>query len=203
MIKNIIFDMGNVLIYFDPDTFIKREGLTGEDAKLIKREVFQSSAWAKTDRNHITEDEALQAMCRHLPEHLHDAARKMVMEWDKPALFPVPGMAELVKQLKDNGYGIYLLSNASCRQHEYWPRIPGSEYFEDTLISGDYQILKPQPEIYMAAMNRFHVKADECVFIDDSIANIEGADFCGLHGIVFHDDLEELKERLREEGVRI
>ena len=99
------------------------------------------------DTTGMTEEEAAASMCSRLPERLHEQAHLLVDRWDRPIL-PVPGMAELVRELKEAGYGVYLLSNASYRQHEYWPRVPGSEYFDGTLISADVKLIKPCAEIY-------------------------------------------------------
>ncbi len=102
MIRNIVFDMGNVLLYFDRDYFIARLGIEGADKGLLKREVFLSLEWARMDRGSMTDEEAAQSICQRLPERLHDAAWKLVQMWDRPIL-PVPGMYELVKELKGKG----------------------------------------------------------------------------------------------------
>ena len=112
-------------------------------------------------------------------------------------------MYDLVAELKRKGYGIYLLSNASVRQHDYWPRIPASRFFDGKLISADVKVIKPQPEIYRLILDRFDLKAEECFFIDDVPANIEGAFYCGIPGAVFHDDVARLRRQLREAGVDI
>lgn len=202
MIRNIVFDMGQVLIRFDRDYFIERLGITGEDKALLKRQVFLSLEWARMDRGSMTDAEAAQSVCKRLPEHLHDAATKLVGMWDRPIL-PVEGMYELVQELKENGYGIYLLSNASLRQHDYWPRIEASRFFDGTLVSADEGVVKPQPEIYRLLLERFHLKAEECFFIDDVPANIEGAFYCGIPGTVFHGDTGLLRQALRSAGVNI
>ena len=202
MIRNIVFDMGNVLIRFDRDFFIERLGITGEDKDLLKREVFLSLEWARMDRGSMTDAEAAESVCRRLPAHLHDAATKLVGMWDRPIL-PIEGMYELVEELKANGYGIYLLSNASLRQHDYWPRIEASWFFDATLISSDEGVVKPQPEIYRLMLERFGLKAEECFFIDDVPANIEGAFYCGIPGAVFHGDAALLRKDLRKAGVTI
>lgn len=202
MIRNIVFDMGNVLIRFDRDYFISRLGIEGEDKELLKREVFLSLEWARMDRGSMTDAEAAVSVCRRLPEHLHDAAQKLVSMWDRPIL-PIEGMYELIEELKANGYGIYLLSNASYRQHDYWPRIEASRFFDGTLISADEKVVKPQPEIYRLLLERFDLKAEECFFIDDVPANIEGAFWCGIPGAVFHGDAGLLRRDLRAAGVTI
>ena len=200
MIRNIVFDMGNVMIYFRKDLFLDQAGVSGEDRTLLARVVFDSLEWARLDRGSLLEDEAERIMCARLPARLHDKVHYFVYDWDKP-LYPVRGMAPLVRELKEKGYGIYLLSNAASRQHEYWPRIPASRFFDGTLISADVKLVKPQPEIYRLLCETFSLIPDECVFIDDAINNAEGAFLCGMHPIVFHDDVSELRARLREEGV--
>ena len=202
MIRNIVFDMGNVMIYFNKNLFLDRAGVTGEDRRLLERIVFDSLEWARLDRGSLLEPEAERLMCSRLPERLHGYVREFVYDWDKP-LYPVRGMAPLVRELKEKGYGIYLLSNAASRQHEYWPRIPASRFFDGTLISADVKLVKPQPEIYRLLCETFSLIPDECVFIDDAINNAEGAFLCGMHPIVFHDDVSALRARLRELDVPV
>lgn len=202
MIRNIVFDMGQVVLRFAPDFFLDRCGAEGEDKKLLKREVYQSLEWARMDRGSLTDEQAAELICRRLPERLHETVHELIDRWDRPIL-PVEGMEELIAELKGKGYGIYLLSNASYRQHDYWPRVPACRYFDGTMVSADVKLVKPQPEIYRLLCETFSLKAEECVFIDDAINNAEGAFLCGMHAIVFHDDMDELRTRLREEGVAV
>lgn len=202
MIRNIVFDMGNVLLRFDRELFLNRLNLREEDKALLLREVFCSLEWVQMDRGTLVEATALEKMCRRLPKRLHTAAEKLVCHWDEP-LMPMEGMYELVAELKGEGYGIYLLSNASVRQHEYWPRLPVSEFFDGTLISADEKLMKPQPEIYRLLLERFDLRAQECFFIDDAPANIEGALMCGIPGAVFYGDVPLLRRALRDAGISV
>jgi len=202
MIKNILFDMGNVLIHFDRKAFLDRLDISEADKQLLLREVFLSVEWVQMDRGTLAEPEAEARMRQRLPEHLHDAVHNLVSCWDTPML-PIAGMAELIEELKNNGYGIYLLSNASIRQHEYWPRIPGWQFFDGKIISADEQVMKPHPDYYLRAMDRFGLIPGECFFIDDVPANIEGALYCGIPGTVFHQDAALLRRQLRSAGVKI
>jgi putative hydrolase of the HAD superfamily len=106
-------------------------------------------------------------------------------------------MQEVLAELKSKGYKLYLLSNAAKRQHAYWPRVPGNEFFEGTVISADWRLVKPQPEIYHALLSRFGLQPQECLFVDDSAQNVEGANFVGMDGIVFHGDAEEFRTELK------
>ena len=202
MIRNILFDMGNVLIRFDRDYFIDRLGISPEDKQLLMREVFQSVEWVRMDRGSMVEADAVASCCQRLPEHLHDAAEKLIQMWDRPIL-PIPGMYELIEELKSKGYGIYLLSNASYRQHAYWPGVAASRFFDGTLISADVHAVKPQPEIYNLCLEKFGLKAEESFFIDDVGANVEGAVNCGLQGAVFFGDVARLRRELRAAGVNV
>ena len=202
MIRNILFDMGNVLIRFDREYFIDRLGVNPEEKQLLLREVFLSVEWVQMDRGSIVEEQAVAQVCRRLPQHLHDAAEKLIAMWDRPIL-PIDGMYELIEGLKNSGYGIYLLSNASLRQHEYWPRIPASRFFDGTIISADEGVMKPDAEYYLRALNRFGLKADECFFVDDVPSNIEGALYCGIPGAIFRGDASLLRKQMRSAGIQI
>lgn len=202
-IRNIIFDMGHVLIYFSPETFIERLGVPEEDRSLLLREVFRDKEWVQLDRGTLSEEEAVKILCGRLPERLHEAVSELVCGWWKRPLIPVEGMADLVSELKGMGYGIYLLSNANRQLPRYFPRIPGSEYFDGRIVSAEWQLLKPQREIYEKLFEVYGLKAEECFFIDDQPANVEGAYFVGMPGAVFDGDIARLRRKLREAGVMV
>ena len=202
MIKNIVFDMGQVLIRFDTDVFMDRIGVAPEDKPLLRREVFQSVEWSRMDRGSLTDEEAAAIIRARVPERLGEAVDKLVAMWDRPIL-EIPGMYELVEELKANGYKIYLLSNASLRQHEYWPRIPCSRFFDGTLISSDVKLVKPQPEIFLLLCMKFGLRAEECFFVDDATLNCEAAHLVGMTPAVFHGDADEIREKLIAAGVRV
>ena len=202
MIRNILFDMGNVLIRFDRKLFLDRLDVSEADKEVLLREVFANVEWAQMDRGTKTEETALESMRKRLPERLHAAAEKLTLHWDEP-MIPIEGMYELVEELKEKGYGVYLLSNASIRQHAYWPRIPASKFFDGKLISADVHVVKPQPEIYNLCLEKFSLKAEESFFVDDVGSNVEGAVNCGLSGAVFFGDVPRLRKELRAAGVDI
>ena len=202
MIKNIIFDMGHVLIYFDRDRYLNRHAkdCTPEERTLLLREIYLSADWIMQDRGTHTPAQTAKIVCERLPEHLHRAAEGLVCRWYED-ITPVPGMADLVGELKAKGYGIYLLSNAATDVPDYWERVPGHEYFDDLCVSAFEGYIKPQPELYRRAIEKFGVDPAQCVFIDDVTANIEAALNAGMQGIVFHDDVGELRQKLALLGV--
>ena len=116
-------------------------------------------------------------------------------------IIPVEGILELLQTLKKNGYRLYLLSNAAIRQHEYWARAEASKLMDGTLISADVKLLKPDPQIYQTFLKKFDLKAEECVFIDDTPINVEGALYENMAGIVFNMNANALKQTLCALGV--
>ena len=203
MIRNIVFDMGQVLIEWNPDLLIRRLDAPEEDVPLLRKAVFGSVEWVQLDRGTISQGDALAAMCRELPERLHAAAGELVRGWWRRPLVPVPGMEELLEELKGRGYGIYLLSNASSQLHDYFHRIPGSRCFDGLVVSADWKLLKPQHEIYETLFREYALKPEECFFIDDLSLNIEGARYTGMDGTVFDGDMGRLRRALRAAGVPV
>ncbi len=203
MIQNVLFDMGGVLLDFDPKKFVARAGLNAADSTILEREIFKSVDWVMLDRGTVTEDEAFASMCTRIPARLHAAARAVFDNWDKPRL-PLPGLYDTVKELSEKGYGLYLFSNAGKRHAEYWPALPVSKFFGDRLmVSAWYQVLKPEAAFYETGLSRFGLDRRTCVFIDDSVVNLEGAARVGLDGIVYYGDPPLLRQRLREKGVDV
>ncbi len=203
MIKNIVFDMGQVLIHWDPKRLIARLGYQDKEAALLLREVFGCFEWQGLDRGRLGPEEALETMLPRLPASLHPAAEHFVRAWWVEPLWPVEGIAELVRELKAAGYGIYLLSNATSCLHQYFDRIPGSECFDGKIVSADWKLLKPQPEIYETLFREFSLDPADCFFIDDNPANVEAGMMLGMHGTVFFDDIGRLRAELRAAGVDV
>lgn len=203
MIKNFIFDMGNVLLKFDPESFIRRVGITDQkDIEILLKEVYKSKEWPLMDLGTLTEKEASEIMSKRVPDHLKEYVPKLTYEWDRE-IIPVAGAKDLVKELKENGYNIYLLSNASYNHSNYWDRVPGSEYFDGIVVSAYIKMVKPQPEIFSYTLNKFNIKAEESVFIDDTLINVEAAIKEGIHAYLFEGDFKQIREELIALGVNI
>ena len=202
MIQNIVFDMGGVLIRWNPEEMLHGFDLTGEEMAILNRDLFKSVEWIRLDRGTLSEDEAVSSVCARIPEKLWEPVKTIVYGWHQRYLPPMPGMAELVGELKQNGYRIFLLSNASQALHDYFPRIPGAEYFEKLMVSADEKLLKPSHEIFERLYEKFDLEPGQCWFIDDSPANVEGAMCTGMDGTVFYGDVTRLRRELRNAGIR-
>ena len=201
MIRHIIFDMGGVLRIWDPHEFMKIMEIPGDDQEILMREIFGAVEWPMQDIGLITEEETLERVRGRIPERLHADAERLILHWEELSR-PVPGMACVIRRLKEAGYGICLLSNASKRHGQYWGGIPGSEYFDGLVISAFEGVLKPDLTMYRTILSRFALKAEECVFTDDMPANVAGALAAGIDGFVFRGTEDFIRE-LRVRGIRI
>lgn len=201
MIKNIIFDMGNVLLKFNPWKYVEDLGIEDEKDKiLVFNETYNTWKCPYLDRGDFTEEAFVEEVNKNLPEKYHKMVEKLIFHW-ADQVTPMPGMADLIKEIKDKGYKVYLLSNAGYRQHEYWFNIPGHEYFDGTVVSCDIKAIKPERKIYEALFEKFNIDPKESFFIDDLAINIYGAREAGMEGFVFHGDTEELRQELKKRGV--
>lgn len=208
MIKNIVFDMGNVLLEFDLDTILERNGITDPAEKEIMfKKLFLSREWRQYDEG-TCEKDAFRPVLDSLPPRLKEIGYKMIINqcFALNEMPPVKFMYGFIKELKDNGYKIYLLSNAGQDFYIYSKANPALELFDRCFVSSDYKLLKPNREIYEKFFEVMDVKPEECVFIDDVQENVDGSIACGMDAVCFNstkDDLDYLKGELRSRGVRI
>ncbi|MEG2073699.1 MAG: HAD family phosphatase, partial [Angelakisella sp.] len=123
MIENIVFDMGNVLILYDANRFIKKYTDNDEDGILLMRNIFRSVEWIQMDRGTMTQEQAFESICKRVPTRLHTAVQLLLDNWHED-LPPNPKMEMLAQRLKKAGYHIYLLSNTSAAYHDFRRHIP-------------------------------------------------------------------------------
>jgi len=202
MIKNIVFDMGNVLISYDPLRYTSLFADNEEDGELLHREVFKSVEWIKLDRGTITVEEAITSINSRIPERLHGMIKEVFDNWHRD-LPPYDEVEDLVKRLKNNGYKIYLLSNTSITYHKFKLNVPAVKYLDGEFISAEHNMLKPELRIYETFYETFNLTPEECLFIDDNSANIEAAEVTGMRGIVYHGDVVALEETMSSYGIRL
>ncbi len=199
MKNNIIFDFGKVLVEFSPEYMTKQYVSDQDDARLIADAVFDRKYWDPLDDGSITDSEVIDGFCEQLPSHLHEVAAKVYKNWAYNLPF-IDGMPELVKKLKESEKKIFLLSNISIGFAEDYKNIaPINELFslfDGLVFSGPLGIVKPDKEIFCHLLNTYNLNADDCIFIDDSEKNINGAVNAGIEGYLFDRDVEKLAEYL-------
>lgn len=196
MYKNIIFDIGNVLLRFNPKehlmTKLNDEALVME----ILKEVFQCEEWAMLDRGTITEEEAKKVIGERniiKKEHVD-----LAFENWYDILTPMEETVEVLKKLKSKGYNIYFLSNFHHLAFEHVTT--KNEFFKEFhggIVSYKENLLKPEKEIYLRLLEEYTLKGEECVFIDDTEVNLVGAKDLNINTILFRDAkglVEELEK---------
>lgn len=194
-----IFDFGNVLARFDEMKMTKTYLPNQSDAEMVARVLFDRQYWDQLDCGAMTDETCLSAVRARLPEQFHQTAEDIYTHWY--AHMPeISGMRELLHELKKKGIRLFLLSNISVGFEKGYSTVPSLatllDCFEGRVFSGSIGMVKPQPQIYRYLLNRFQLQPEECIFIDDSERNVAGAETVGITGIVFRNDVEQLRQRL-------
>lgn len=186
MIKNVIFDIGNVLVSFRWPELLCELGIKEETREIFARTVFTNPLWNELDRG-VYEEEAVLEKFRELNrEHLDDfelvwANRDRLVE-------PYPYSAAWIELMKARGLNVYLLSNYPrdiFALHAKSGCFPFLEKVDGKVVSGFVKMVKPDAEIYEHLLKEYSLSAPECVFIDDREENVETAVSLGMKGIVF------------------
>jgi putative hydrolase of the HAD superfamily len=187
--KNIVFDMGCVLMDYDPDRSIRKYTSDPDVIREIRNTLFLSMEWLKLDCGLISEETAIE---RVLPRLSSDEARaiaeKAFIHWDEYNMWIKDGAEEMIHKVHDRGQKIYILSNASARLPKIYRRVmPAAELYDGVFFSAEYQCIKPQDLIYQTFFKTFHLHPEDCFFIDDTPENIEASRRNGMEGYVFSD----------------
>ena len=195
MIKNVILDMGNVLLDYNPEFVMNTFCSSDEEKEIIRRELFGGPEWALGDKGDIKDKDRFELVKIRVPEKYHDALKNCADNWDI-CMKPLDGAGEFCDYVKERGLGIYVLSNASDLFYQYFPRFLPLDYFDGVFVSSDVHMLKPDIRIYEAFLEKYGLNADECLFIDDREDNISGARQAGLNAFRFEGDYETVKSLL-------
>lgn len=199
MIRNVIFDFGNVLGRYMPEEMTAAIVSDPEAAAIICPVVFDRLYWDKLDYNGITDDEVKADFCSRLPQEYHADACRIYDRWHT-LMPPVPGMQKLVADIKAAGKRLYLLSNISVgfaeQYHEVeWIRELFS-LFDGLVFSGPIGIAKPHRKIFDYILEHHGLRAEESVFIDDTPKNITACEAVGIRGILFDGDADKVRAAL-------
>jgi putative hydrolase of the HAD superfamily len=186
MIKNIIFDIGNVLVGFDWQEYMKGFGFSREKENAIAKAMFGSPAWNEVDRGVLSIDEIEQLFIENAPQYREDIPR--VFRGAAQCLTRRDYAIPWIQELKRQGFTIYYLSNFSkfvldAVRDTVLDFLP---YTDGGLFSYEVQQIKPDPAIYRSLLERYpELRPEESVFFDDTPANIEAAAELGFHAIHF------------------
>ena len=200
MIKNIIFDIGNVLMPFAYRPFFESFGYDEETVERLCKATAQSQAWNELDRGVLSYKEVLERFVQNDPQ-LEDIINRVFT--DLHGILGVYDYTESwIRQLKEDGYGVYYLSNFFQKAEEDCKELMGFlELMDGGILSYKDKVTKPDRQIYELLLTRYGLKAEECVFLDDTRKNIDGAQAVGVHGVLFQNRAQAVEE-LKKLGVK-
>lgn len=184
MIRNVIFDLGNVVLKLKWNIVLDKYSENDDDKKLLEEVIFNSQEWAKLDEGTIEKKDAIDIMLSKLPDRLHEACLGIMKDWQEGFVINTE-ILDFIDSLKSNGYKTYILSNAPLDLPDYLERNNLNQYFDGQVISAQEKMAKPNKKIYELILNRFSLNSDECLFLDDKPENIAAAIDCGINGYVF------------------
>ena len=198
--KAVIFDVGNVLYGWDPDAFLVRQ-IADDAARLRLIEEADLYGWHETLDGGRPYAEAAAELSEKFPEYA-----RLIAAWSdrfgETITGPVPGTHELVAELDAAGVPLFAITNFSA---DFWPPFFEREKaffsrFRDIVVSGEVKLLKPDAAIYYLALDRFRLRPDEALFVDDRQINVTGAELVGMKAHLF-TGAADLRARLVAEGL--
>lgn len=197
MIKNVILDVGRVLVSWDPEKAMRKLGFEEETIKVVADATVNTPIWNESDRGVWTDEEILSAFYEKAPDY----KKEIDLFWNHIdyAITQFPYAKDWIRGMKKQGLHVYILSNYGDLTYQktkdealdFLPLTDGA------LFSYTVQLIKPDAKIYETLLEKYHLTADECVFIDDRQENVEGAKKVGIQGICF-ETFEQVKEDLKQ-----
>lgn len=205
MIKNIIFDLGNVIINYDQQAIIERFAKTDDEKEYLMENNFKAPEWKRIDLGEIDNNEAIRIINERHNNKYKDLTEEFWHNWYK-AQDINENIVAIAKKLKDKGYNIYVLSNMANATYNYFKRIDFFKLCNGIIISAQEHIKKPDERIFKILLERYNLEAEECLFIDDDDTNrsYETANKLGILGRrVIPNDCNDIKRMLKEFGVMV
>lgn len=196
MIKNVIFDYGNVLVDWNPAyLFLPVFGGDEEKCRYFTNHVCNREWFTHMDRGESM-DKCVAELQAQFPQYA-DAVAMFRDRWFDMCHGDIPGMVEIIQDLKSRGVGVYGLTN--------WPAATFTEArrrfrtlagIDNYVVSSSVKLAKPEPAIYELLIRKYNLKPQECAFIDDRIDNVNAAKALGMSGIVYPGSANQLQDIL-------
>jgi putative hydrolase of the HAD superfamily len=193
MIKNIIFDLGNVLISFKPSEYFEKNNYPETVRNTILTDIFASKEWLMIDNGELSIQEAIDSIEKKSSLNRDEITHIFNLRTD--LMFPLDPNVRLLPGLRKRGFKLYYLSNFpldifdEVRTGYYFFR-----HFDGGLISAEAKCSKPDIGIFKILIEKYSLRPEECLFIDDIETNVKTAEILGMKGIVTYGSLEISKE---------
>lgn len=198
-IKNVVFDVGNVIVRWSPIEIVRLTFGNDIDAEKQAKKLFQSENWLNLNKGLLTEEQSKQQYQSDYGLTANECDQ--LFYYVKHSQLLIFGTIQLMKRLKTSGYRVYALTD-NVREivehlkttYDFWP------LFDGATVSADLCLLKPQPEIYQALLSQHSLQASETVFLDDMPHNVTGAQQQGIHAIQFIN-AQQCEQDLKQLGL--
>lgn len=199
MIKNVVFDVGKVLVDFDWQGFFDSLEFAPDVYEKVADATVRSKLWNEFDRSKMSDEEILQGFLEGAP----DCREELMRFWDNigNSIKCYEYTPVWIQSLQEKGYGVYLLSNYPRRLYsQSIHELSFVEHVDGAVFSFEVQATKPELEIYEALLEKYRLQPTECVFVDDNRSNIIAANQLGMATIHFHTK-SQAEEELKSLGV--
>ena len=196
MYKSIVFDLGGVMIDFDPKSYLVDRLCNAEMEEKVYDLTFGSEEWKLLDAGQISRYEGNSRMLKRAQAAGCGFEVQGVLDDWVHILRPRHRMQELVRRMKSHGYCVYYLSNMPQDILDMLREHGVLDQFDGGVASCEVHINKPDARIYQALLDKYQLKAEECVFIDDRLENVQAAFALGFAGIQMKDSVGTLVRSL-------
>jgi putative hydrolase of the HAD superfamily len=187
MIKNLVFDLGNVLLSFRPEEFFIKKKYPENIRKKILTEIFQSREWAMLDNGDITTQEAIDSIAS--TSSLKKEEIELIFNLRSELIFPLDKNVRLLPGLKKRGFKLYYLSNFPLDIFEETKNgYFFFTYFDGGIISSEVKVSKPDIRIFNLLLEKYSLQPPETLFIDDVEANVKVAEKAGMTGMTTYGE---------------
>lgn len=195
MIKNVIFDLGRVLIDWNPRGYLDKKINDETKIEILFKEVFGSQEWQDLDRGTISEEEAIKRFKDRCP-----TCHTEIDDMFEHIIELIPPLEKNIKTFEEVAakYDTFILSNFGHRTFELvFNKYPWFKLFKGKVVSSHVKMLKPEKEIYLELINKYDLIPEETIFIDDTFVNVEASEALGIRTIHYTGE-KDLREMLKE-----
>ena len=202
ILKNLVFDMGNVLIEWNSEKILQAITDDRKLQNLLRKEVFETGLWVQTDEGVKTREEMIEIVTAKIAEEYRNEITQLSRYWYK-YVDVYTKVQDRIIELSKNGYNIYILSNTAYTFYDLVKEgyLPAASIAKGIVLSCEEKVLKPNEKIYNILLERYNLDPHDTMFFDDLSENIWGAARCGINGFVVENERELLTylDKLREE----
>lgn len=195
MLKNIVFDLGNVLVKFNPIEYMLKIGIEQKDVEILNNLIFKNQMWNEFDRGTITIENYCKKLKKDNPQYGTQIDKIFAPNWEKNLFLLNTEVAKFLEETSKK-YKKYILSNVSEQVLKYIKTLDFWNYVTGGTYSYTIKACKPEKEIYEAFFKENNLIPEECLFLDDKEENIKTANQFGMKGIVFDGNIEKVKKKI-------